>query len=335
MGGKIVQGDESVTASCVMPTDRATAGSLTFVSRPEYLSHLKDTAAAIALVGPDVSPQCPSTLVIIQVEDPYQAFALAARALAPERPRPNGVHPTAVVDSSATLGKDIAVGPHCVIGARAAIGDRAVLHAGVHVHEDCQVGADTELFDNVVVRHQCKIGSQCVLHPGVVVGADGFGYAPTNTEPPEHLKIPQTGIVVIEDNVEIGANSCVDRATLGETRIGRGTKIDNLVQVAHNVVIGPGSILVAQAGVAGSAALGAGVTLGAQVGISGHLNVGDGATVFGQSGVMQDIAAGDEMMGSPATHKGEHLRTVVLLRRLPELMRRVLRLERKLDDTQE
>jgi UDP-3-O-[3-hydroxymyristoyl] glucosamine N-acyltransferase len=226
----------------------------------------------------------------------------------------------------------VAIGPFVYVGPRARIGAGAVLHPGVHVQADASVGAGSVLYDHVVVRHGCHVGARCLLHPGVVIGADGFGFAPDARGPvPVHVKIPQVGDVVIEDDVEIGANSCVDRAALGTTRIGAGTKIDNLVQVGHNAELGPGCILVAQSGVAGSSRLGAAVTLGAQSGISGHLRIGAGSVIYGQSGVMKDLPPSSHAMGSPATTKAEFFKSVVRQGKLDSLFARVKKLEALLD----
>lgn len=327
--GKLIRGDGSAVVVRVAPTDRATSDAITFVSDPKYLGHLEKTRAAAVLIAPEVMNgiALPETLAVILTESPYAAFARVSQALLERVPQPEGIHPSSVIDPSAVIGRDAAIGPFVYVGPRASIGEGAVLHAGVHVEEGASIGAGTILYNHVVVRHRCRIGSQCVLHPGVVVGSDGFGFAQDGGE---HVKIPQVGDVEVEDAVEIGANCCIDRGALGTTRIGEGTKIDNLVQIGHNVQIGPRCILVAQSGIAGSSKLGTSVILAAQAGVVGHVEIGDGARILGQSGVMRSVEPGESMMGSPAVPQKEHFRTLVQLGKLDSLFKRMKKLERLL-----
>jgi UDP-3-O-[3-hydroxymyristoyl] glucosamine N-acyltransferase len=336
VGGEVVRGDGLARINRVMPTDRAAADAVTFVTKAKYYSSLAHTKAAAVMLEPEVLARSdvtiPATTAVIAVRHPYVAFARAAQALAGRVPGPVGVHPSAVIEAGAELGRDVAIGPFVFIGRGAKIGDGATLYAGVHVEPGATVGAGSVLYNHVVVRHACQVGARCILHPGVVIGSDGFGFA-LDTRPdgelvPIHEKIPQLGDVVIEDDVEIGSNACVDRAALGTTRIGAGTKIDNLVQVGHNVEIGPGCILVAQSGVAGSSKLGKRVILGAQTGVSGHLKIGNGAMVLGQSGVMNDLEPNQQVMGSPAVSRADAFRTIIRLRQLDQLFQRVKKLER-------
>ena len=334
VGGRIVHGSGAGRITRVMPIDGASQDAISFVTKQKFLPVLASTKAGAVMTSAklwsegEISP--PSSTAIILVEHPYAAFAKAAQLFARPIPVPEtGVHPSAAVDPSAKVADDARIGPFVLIGAGATIGARAVLHAGAHVHDGAWIGEDTVLFDHAVVRHGCTIGARCILHPGVVIGADGFGFAQEMAdEEVVHLKIPQTGMVVVEDDVEIGANACVDRAALGITRIGAGTKIDNLVQVGHNVEIGAACLLVAQSGVAGSSRLGPRVTLGAQSGISGHVDVGEGVTVFGQAGVMSDVEPHTKMAGTPARPAAEFFRTVVRLTKLEELSRKLKALEK-------
>lgn len=337
VGGQLLRGRGDVVVSRVMPIDGATADSVSFITKPKYLPHLATSQAAVIMTSPKLLAEAPSAdgqvlaeAAIISVANPYAAFARAAQAFARPVPAPPaGVHSSAVVDASATLGADVAIGPFVWVGPGVVLGDGVVLHAGVHVHEDSRVGAGSVLYDHVVLRHGSVVGERCILHPGVVVGADGFGFAQEAAEAGVvHVKIPQTGVVVIEDDVEIGANACIDRAALGVTRIGEGSKIDNLVQIGHNVELGPGSLLVAQSGVAGSSRLGARVILGAQSGVSGHLKIGDDVMVLGQAGVMNDVAAGEKVAGTPAMPATEFFRTVVRVSKLDELAKKLKSLER-------
>ncbi|MEQ9498122.1 MAG: UDP-3-O-(3-hydroxymyristoyl)glucosamine N-acyltransferase [Deltaproteobacteria bacterium] len=331
--GELVRGDGALPILRVMPTDRADQGAVTFVTRPEYLAMLAGTNASAVIIAPDVLERddvsIPEQVAVIAAKKPYVAFAKAAQLLAKKVPAPVGVHPAAVIEDGAELGADVAIGAFCVIGRGAKIGDGAVLYPGVHVEAESTVGAGSVLYNHAVVRHGCQVGARCILHPGVVVGSDGFGFALSVDESgvPAHHKIPQVGDVVLEDDVEIGSNSCIDRGALGSTTIGTGTKIDNLVQIGHNVTIGRGAILVAQSGVAGSSTLEDGVILGAQAGISGHLTIGAGAVVHGQAGVMKDLEPKAQVAGTPAEPKGVFFRKVVRLTKLDSLFSRVKKLE--------
>jgi UDP-3-O-[3-hydroxymyristoyl] glucosamine N-acyltransferase len=260
--------------------------------------------------------------------NPYLAYLKAVHLFRgePVRPRP-GVHPSAVVDPNARVAPDAAVGPHVVVEAGASIGPGAVLMAGVYVGHRTRIGAGSVLHPNVVVREECEIGERVILHPGVVIGADGFGYV---REGRTYHKVPQVGIVILEDDVEIGANSCVDRATTGVTRVGAGTKIDNLVQIGHNVEMGPNVIVVAQVGISGSVQVGAGATLAGQAGVAGHIRIGDNAVVGGQSGVAKSVPDGGEVWGTPALPGGVARRVAAIIHKLPQLVTRVQALERRL-----
>ncbi len=322
-------GDRQKVLRRVAPPRSAGPDALTFVSDRRYLLHLSNTAAGAVLLprGVSVPDGRPVGLSVLFVEDAYRAFARAAQWLQPPPPRPTvGIHTTAIIDGRATLGLSAAVGPLVYVGPGAQIGARTVLHVGVHVEADAVVGDDCVLYNRVVVRHGCRIGARCIIQPGAVIGGDGFGFAP-DPSPSGPVKIPHVGGVIIEDDVEIGANATVDRGTFDDTRIGRGTKIDNLVMVAHNVRVGPGCILVAQSGVAGSSRLNDGVILGAQSGVAGHLTVGDRATVYGQAGVMRDVAAGSRVAGTPAEPVKSFFRTISRLRKLDGWARRVRELE--------
>ena len=342
VGGRVERGDEDRAIHRVMPVDSAGEDALTFVTKPKYLPLLALTRAGAVMIAPDLLSERDVAIAagtaVITTSKPYVAFARAAQHLAPPVPAPPpGVHPSAVIDPTARLGAEVAIGPFVWVGPGASIGERAVLHAGAHVEAGASVGAGSVLYNHVVVRHGCTVGARCVLQPGVIIGAEGFGFAPERDGKEElrHVKIPQTGDVVIEDDVEIGANGCVDRAALGTTRIGAGTKIDNLVQIGHNVQIGPACIIVAQAGVAGSSKLGRAVTLGAQSGISGHVEVGDGALIYGQSGVMSKVPAGQKLLGSPAVPAAEFFKTVVRVSKLDELASRLKKLEKLVGSTKE
>lgn len=275
-----------------------------------YAERLAPTRAGVLICRE--AAEAPACLL---VEDPKRAFIRAMELLLPER-HPQGVHPSAVIEG--VLGRDVAVGALVVVEAGAVIGDGAVLYAGVVVCRDAQVGAGTVIFPKAVLYPGVVVGRDCRIHAGAVLGADGFSYHPGPEGP---LKVPQRGGVVIEDGVEIGANTCVDRAFLSETRVGAGSKLDNLVQLGHNTALGRGCVVAAQVGIAGSTRLGDGVLVGGQAGFTEHLHIGDGARVAAGAGVIRDVPAGEAVLGSPALPAAQARRVLAALRRLPEWMR--------------
>ncbi|HOX26509.1 MAG TPA: UDP-3-O-(3-hydroxymyristoyl)glucosamine N-acyltransferase [Candidatus Krumholzibacteria bacterium] len=318
-------GDGEVVITGAAGLEHAGAGDITFVARPALAGRLAGSPAAAVIVGPHQAPDRPA----LRVADPYRAFAsLLARLATPlDRLFPPGVHPTAVVDRGAALGDGVSVGPHAVVGPGCRLGDRVRLGAHVVLEADVAIGESSVLYPHVVVRERCRLGQRVVLHPGCVIGADGFGYLPG---PAGLEKIPQIGIVVVEDDVELGAGTCVDRATTGATVIGAGTKLDNLVQVGHNVRIGRHSVFSAQTGISGSCEIGDGVSMGGQVGLADHIKVGDGVKVGAKSGLHKDVPDGGVVFGYPALDAAESMRIAAALRRLPDLVRKVAQLERAL-----
>jgi len=286
---------------------------------------LASTQAAAAVVGPGVNSD---RLPLIRVKDPDLAFALIARKYFPEPGRPApGVHPGAVVARDAHLEADVAIAPFVVVESGARIGRNTVLHSGVYVGRDVVLGADCVLHPNVVLRNNVSIGDRCILHPGVVIGADGFGYVPTEMG---IQKIPQIGTVIIGNDVEIGAGTTIDRARLDATVIGEGTKIDNLVQIGHNVQIGRNCIIVAQVGISGSTRLGDGCMVGGQVGIAGHLQMGDGVRMAARAGVMNSFPDGKTISGEPAQEHVQTLRMLAAQRKLPELIKQLQQLSERI-----
>ncbi|MDG2095012.1 MAG: UDP-3-O-(3-hydroxymyristoyl)glucosamine N-acyltransferase [Phycisphaerales bacterium] len=310
--------------------DAAASDDLTFIHAEKWSRDWKDAGAGAALVtrGIEVSGHDPSSRALIVVDDAEIAMlhVLESFSKSAQKPRVPGVHPTAIVDESADIGTDVHIGAHVTIGANAVIGQAATLEAGVRIGPDVVVGDGTTLHANVVVEHNCSLGSGCRVHPGVVIGADGFGYRP---DPGGRglMKVPHLGTVIIGDDVELGAGTCIDRAKFGATRIGNNTKIDNLVQVAHNVIIGQSTVIAAQAGIAGSAEIGNGVQIGAHAGIVEHLKVGDGARIGAKAGVIKNVAAGEVVAGIPAQPARETLRQVAALRKLPDYLARQGRLK--------
>jgi UDP-3-O-[3-hydroxymyristoyl] glucosamine N-acyltransferase len=326
MVGGTLTGDGATPIRGVNGIEEALAGEITFLANPKYASLLASTKASAVIVGRGVAAPIPS----IAVPNPDLAFGLVAARLngAPAKP-PAGIHPTAVVAKDATIGRDVAIGAHAVVEARASIGDGTVIHPQAYVGAESKIGAACLLYPQVVVRERCELGARVILHSGAVIGSDGFGYA---TEKGVHHKIPQVGIVVLGDDVEVGANVTIDRARFGRTVIGRGTKIDNLVQIGHNVVTGEGCLLVAQSGVSGSTKLGNHVVLAGQAGLIGHLEMGDAAIITAQSGVTKDVPPGGVMSGSPASERTTHLKELASLGKLPEALQEIRRLRKEIED---
>ena len=326
--GGTVEGDGSVRIRGLASLEEAGPGELSFYGNPRYRKELATTRASAVLLPPG-EPVSRADVAWVRVASPHLAFARLLSVFHPGARLPPGVHPRAEVHPSARVDPSATVMALAVVEAGAVVGARSVLWPGSYVGEGSRLGEDCVLQPGAVVRERCVLGDRVVLQPGVVVGSDGFGFA-FDAAGPAHVKVPQVGTVRIEDDVEVGAGSCIDRATTGETFIGRGTKIDNLVQIAHNVRVGPLSILCAQVGVSGSTELGAGVVLAGQVGIVGHVQVGDGARVAAGSGVPHDVPPGETVSGAPAVQHALWLRQSAALKRLPELLREVRELRARL-----
>ena len=323
--GGTVQGDGSLRLDGVAPLEDAGPSHISFFSNRKYRKAFEASRAGAVIVEPD--EDVPAARTVLRAAPAYLAFAKISTAFHPPREPLPEVAPEAAIHPSAKVHPSAQVMPFASVGARAEVGPRTILFPGVHLGEDVRVGADCTLYANVVIRERCVIGDRVILQPGCVIGADGFGFAldlQGEGRGPRHYKVPQVGIVVVEDDVEIGANSCVDRATLGVTRIGRGAKIDNLVQIAHNVEVGPLSILASQVGISGSTKLGMGVVAWGQAGLVGHITVGDRANIAAQAGVASDVDAGARIAGSPAGPDVQWARNSAVFNRLTE-MRRELR----------
>ncbi|HEX5400003.1 MAG TPA: UDP-3-O-(3-hydroxymyristoyl)glucosamine N-acyltransferase [Verrucomicrobiae bacterium] len=325
IGGEVV-GDASATLNSFAPAETARAGDLTFAENEDYFVRAEQSAATAIIADQRFSS---ARKILIRVPNARVAFARALTLFFPEPKFAAGVHPTAVVAKSATVDPMAHVGPHCTIGERVKLGANCVLQGGNFVGDDSKLGDEVNLFPNVTIYPRTEIGCRVRIHASTVIGSDGFGYVLDNGV---HRKVPQIGNVVIGDDVEIGSNVSVDRGALGSTVIGKGTKVDNLVQIAHNVEIGEHSIVVGQVGIAGSTKLGKYVVLAGQVGIGGHLKIGNQVTVAAQSGVMTDIPDGGKWLGSPAQPDKQTKRQMIAIQHLPELLKRVAELERKVGE---
>ena len=324
LGGEVLGGDASLVLKGFAPADRAQPGELTFAENENYFARAAQSAAAAILVDGDF--EC-SQKTLIRVPNARVAFARVLPLFFPEPAYAPGIHATAVVAASAKVDPSAHIGAHCVLGEGVRIGPRTVLHGGNHVGAQSQLGEEVQLFPNVVVYPGTEIGNRVRIHSGSVVGSDGFGYVQDGGA---HLKVPQIGNVIIRDDVEIGACVTIDRGALGPTIIGRGTKVDNLVQIAHNVTIGEHCLVVSQVGIAGSSKVGSYVILAGQVGLAGHLKIGNRVSVAAQSGVMNNIPDGEKWLGSPARPDRQAKRQLIALQQLPDLLRRFSELERRL-----
>lgn len=325
-----VDGDPQVLVNDLAKIEEARTGTLTFLANPKYTEHLYTTGASIAIVEADfaaVQP-LPKRLTLIRVKDPRAAFSELLQRYDRLRFDRKGIEQPSYVSPKATVGRDVYIGTFCHIGDGVVLEDGVKVFPGSVIGDGVRIGRGTVLSAGVRVYHNCVIGADCMLHSGVVIGADGFGFN-TDSEG-RYQKMPQVGNVVIEDHVEIGANTTVDRATLGSTVIRSGVKLDNLIQVGHNVEIGAHTVIAAQTGIAGSSKIGAHCMIGGQVGIAGHLTIGDRVRIAAQSGIGSDIPEGTTVQGSPAFAIGDYKRSYVGFRNLPELQRRLEALEKRL-----
>jgi UDP-3-O-[3-hydroxymyristoyl] glucosamine N-acyltransferase len=323
LGGDI-SGDGSIVIERIRGIEEAGEGDLTFLANPKYRKKLETTAASAILVAP--MTVCPGKNLLI-VADPYAAMGRLLALFYPEEEEPTGIHADAWIEAGADVSPEAVIYPGVHIRRGARVGSKAVLYPGVFIGRDAAVGEASILYPRVTIYRRCLIGRRVILHAGVVVGSDGFGFAKPGVE---NIKIPQVGYVQIDDDVEIGANTTIDRGTLGRTWIQRGVKIDNLVQIAHNVVIGEGSIIVAQVGVSGSAQLGKGVVIGGQAGLVGHIRIGDHVMVAARSGVHKDIPPHQIVAGTPHMPHREWLRMEACLPKLPEMRGALADLQRRI-----
>jgi UDP-3-O-[3-hydroxymyristoyl] glucosamine N-acyltransferase len=314
--GATLQGDPSIRITGVASIEMAGPGELTFVANPKYASFARTTRASAVLVEPDFSEISAPTL---RIKNPYLAFARSIELFYTPPAYPPSVHPTAVISPTAKIGSNAHIGAYAIVGDNVVLGDNAILLPHSVIYANVRAGKNLFLHSHAVVREHCILGDNVTLQNGAVVGADGFGFA--KQDDGSWYKILQSGPTVLEDNVEVQANACIDRASIGETRIGSGTKVDNLVQVGHGSTVGSNTLLCAQVGLAGSTAVGKNVILAGQVGVAGHCTVGDGVIATAQTGIPGDVAPGRVVSGYPAIDNRQWLRVVALMNRLPELLR--------------
>lgn len=323
-----VLGNENAEVYTFAKIEEGVPGALSFLANPKYEEHIYNTQSTIVLVNRDFEPKGEIKATLIKVDNAYGSLAKLMTLYEASKPKKQGVSSLASIASTAKIGENCYIAPFVVVGENCEIGDNTVLHDGVSIGDGAKVGSGCILYAHVSIYHDCRIGNNCILHSGSVIGADGFGFAPTSNG---YEKIPQVGIVIIEDDVEIGANTCVDRATMGATVIHSGVKLDNFVQIAHNDEVGRHTAMAAQVGVAGSTKIGEWCIFGGQAGISGHCTIGDRTTVGPQCGTIGNRKGGETLLGSPAIDAKEYIRASAYLKRLPDLDKKIKELTRELE----
>jgi UDP-3-O-[3-hydroxymyristoyl] glucosamine N-acyltransferase len=324
-----IEGDAKVSVTKLSKIEEGEAGTLSFLANPKYTPHIYNTRASIVIVNNDFVAEKEISATLIRVKDAYSAFAGLLEMYQQSKEKPSGISSQAYIAPSAKIGKDVYIAEFVSVGENTVIGDNTLLYPNTVIGNNCKIGDGTTIYAGAKVYEDCVIGNKCTLHAGVVIGADGFGFAPQQDK--NYRKVPQIGNVVIEDNVDIGANTCIDRATLGSTIIRKGAIIDNLVQIAHNVEIGENTAVAAQTGISGSTKFGKNCILAGQTGFSGHLNIADGTIVTAQSGVGRNINQEHSVYeGSPAFKHKDFQKSYIHFRRLGELVKRVNELEHKL-----
>tara|TARA_R110001592_G_scaffold72390_3_gene221160 strand:- start:48800 stop:49810 length:1011 start_codon:yes stop_codon:yes gene_type:complete len=318
MLGGTVDGNPDVTVSNLSKIEEGKAGTLSFLANLQYQKYIYETEASIVIVGNDFKAEKPIAASLVRVEEPYMAFAKLLEAYNSLQHQKTGIHPRSIVSEKARLGEDVYIAAGVVIGDGVSIGKNTKIYANTVIGDNCNIGDNCLIFSGVNIYANSQIGNEVSLHSGVIIGADGFGFAPKGSG---YDKVAQIGNVVIEDGVEIGANTTIDRATLGSTIIRKGVKLDNLIQIAHNVEIGENTVIASQSGVAGSSKVGKNCMIGGQVGISGHLKIGDGVKIAAQSGIGKDVEDNSIVQGSPAFKVSDYQKSYVYFRKLPSIIR--------------
>ena len=325
-----VEGDENVAINTFAKIEEGKAGAISFLSNPKYLHYIYETKSSVVLINEDVALEKPVSATLIRVKNAYESVAKLLQLYESMKPKKTGIDPLAFVSVSAKIGKDCYIGAFAFIGENAEIGDGCQIYPNVYIGDEVRIGSNNLFYPNVTVYKQCRIGNNVIIHSGAVIGADGFGFAPGENG---YDKIPQIGIVVIDDDVEIGANTCVDRSTMGATRVCKGAKLDNLIQIAHNVEIGSNTVMAAQGGVAGSTKIGEWCMTGGQVGFAGHITIADNTHVGAQAGITNNIkTSGQTILGSPAWDAKMYMKSVAIFRRLPEMYKEISELKKEIQE---
>ena len=327
--GGTIEGNPAAKVNDFAKIEEGRPGCISFLANMKYAHYLYETESSVVLVNKDFQLEGETKATLIRVDNAYETVAKLLTLAESMKPKKKGIDSLAFIDPTAKVGKDCYIGPFVSIGEGAVIGDGVVLHPHVTIGDKASVGNGTEIYPNAVIYHDCKVGRNCILHAGCVIGADGFGFAPT---PDGYEKIPQIGIVTIEDNVEIGANTCVDRSTMGSTYVRKGVKLDNLVQIAHNDDIGSHTVMSAQVGVAGSTKVGQWCMFGGQVGMAGHITIADKTYVGAQAGITNSIKkSGETIIGSPAWDAKGFMKSAAIFRRLPDMYQQLNEIKKQLE----
>lgn len=329
LNGDIV-GNPDIKVNTIAKIEEGQSGALSFLSNPKYEHYIYDTKSSVVLVNKSFVPNASINATLIKVENAYEAFASLLRLVDQSRPRKKGIHPGAVIEPTAKVGKDVYIGPFTYVGENCIIGDGCSIYPQVYVGDNTKLGNNCIINPGVKIYHDCIIGESCIIHAGSVIGSDGFGFAPQSDN--EYMKIPQLGNVVLEDHVEIGANVTIDRATMGSTFIRRGVKLDNLIQIGHNVEIGENTVMAAQTGISGSTKIGKNCMFGGQVGLAGHLKIANGTKIGAQGGILGDVKEENTIIiGSPAIEIKNFMKSSVIFRKLPEMKIKIDSMEKELD----
>lgn len=323
-----IEGDENATVHTFAKIEEGVPGAISFLSNPKYTHYIYNTQSSIVLVNDDLELTEPVKTTLIRVKSAYESVAKLLQLYQSALPRKKGIDPLAFVSPTAVIGENCYVGAFAYIGENVTIGNDTQIYPHTVVEDGVTIGSKCTLYPNVTIYHGCKLGNRVTIHAGTVIGADGFGFAP-NTD--GYDKIPQIGIVTIEDDVEIGANSCVDRSTMGTTVIKKGVKLDNLVQIAHNVEVGENTVMSAQTGIAGSTKVGSWCMFGGQVGIAGHITIGDKVFLGAQSGVPSSLKSNQTLIGTPPTEPKAYFKAIAITHKLPELYKQINEMQRQLD----
>ena len=326
--GEVI-GDESATVHTFAKIEEGIPGAISFLSNPKYTPYIYESQSSIILVNKDFEPEHEIKATLIKVDNAYESLAKLMNLYEMSKPKKQGIDSLAFVSPTAHIGENVYVGAFAYIGENTVIGDNTLVYPHTYVGDNVKIGSNCLLYSNVTIYHDCHIGNECVLHSGAVIGADGFGFAPT---PQGYEKIPQIGIVILEDRVDIGANTCVDRATMGATIVHSGVKLDNLVQVAHNDEIGSHTVMAAQVGIAGSTKIGEWCMFGGQVGIAGHIKIGDKVNLGAQSGVPGSIKSESQLIGTPPMEPKQYFKAAVVHKNLPELQQELRNLRKELEE---
>lgn len=325
-----IEGNPDIKINTVAKIEEGSEGALSFLSNPKYEHYIYSTGSSIVLVNKNFVPSEKIKATLIRVENAYEAFASLLRLVDQSRPRKKGIHTTAIIEATAKIGSDVYIGPYAYIGENCIIGDGCSVYPHVFIGDNTKLGKNCTINPGVKIYHDCLVGEDCIIHAGTVIGSDGFGFAPQSES--EFMKIPQLGNVILEDHVEIGANVAIDRATMGSTIIRKGVKLDNLIQIGHNVEVGENTVMAGQTGIAGSTKIGKNCMFGGQVGVAGHIKIANGTKIGAQAGILGEIKEENTIiLGSPAIDYKQFLKSSVIFKKLPEMKIKIDVLEKEIE----